>query len=63
MTETLWGRPWGEGIYWWYWSTDPDQGGLDDKNYTPHLKPAEVILQRCYLFQVNLPIVLKGYSP
>jgi hypothetical protein len=59
VLETFWGKPWFRGIYWWYWSTDPNQGGPGDMDYTPHNKPAETILQSYYRPSVYLPIVLK----
>jgi hypothetical protein len=58
--ETFWGKPWFKGIYWWYWSTDPDQGGPEDMDYTPHNKPAEMILRSYYHPLQYLPIILKG---
>jgi hypothetical protein len=57
--ETLWGKPWLKGIYWWYWSTDPDQGGPEDMDFTPHNKPAERVLRSYYRPSVYLPIVLR----
>ena len=57
--ETLWGKPWFRGIYWWYWRTDPNQGGPWDTDFTPHNKPAETILRHYYRPTVYLPIVLK----
>jgi exo-beta-1,3-glucanase (GH17 family) len=57
--ETFWGKPWFRGIYWWYWSTDPNQGGASDDDYTPHNKPAELILRAYYApFRVYLPLSL-----
>jgi hypothetical protein len=43
--ERLWGQPWLAGIYWWNWDTDPEQGGSYDTGFTPHAKPAEVVLK------------------
>jgi hypothetical protein len=58
--ETFWGKPWFRGIYWWYWSTDPDQGGPEDMDYTPHNKPAETVLRNYYRPSVYLPVILKS---
>jgi hypothetical protein len=58
--ETLWGKPWLRGIYWWYWSTDPDQGGPEDMDFTPHNKPAERVLRSYYRPSVYLPAVLRA---
>jgi uncharacterized lipoprotein YddW (UPF0748 family) len=47
--ETFWNKPWFAGMYWWHWSTDPEQGGENDSDYTPHNKPAEGVLRAYYL--------------
>jgi uncharacterized lipoprotein YddW (UPF0748 family) len=47
--ETFWHQPWFAGTYWWYWSTDPELGGADDGDYTPHGKDAEEVLRTYYL--------------
>ncbi len=60
VLETFWGKSWLRGIYWWYWSTDPNQGGAADMDYTPHDKPAEQVLKQFYLLPVYLPIVPKA---
>jgi arabinogalactan endo-1,4-beta-galactosidase len=60
--EIFWRRPWLRGIYWWYWSADPNQGGPSDTDYTPHGKPAEIILKNYYYPSLYLPIVLKIQS-
>src|SRR5581483_6247464 len=31
--------PWFRGMFIWSWTTDPDQGGPDSSDYTPHNKP------------------------
>ena len=41
-------KPWLGGIYWWNWEPDPSLGGASDKGYTPHGKPAEIVLRRWY---------------
>lgn len=45
--ETLWGKPWLAGMYWWLWSPD-FEGGSNDKSYVPRGKPAERILKEYY---------------
>jgi len=57
--ETFWGKSWFRGIYWWYWSTNPDQGGPEDMDYTPHNKPAETVLRNYYCSFVYLPVIFK----
>lgn len=47
--RTFWGQhDWFHGVFWWVWSTDPDQGGPQDTGYTPHGKPAEAILREFF---------------
>jgi hypothetical protein len=41
-------KPWLQGVFWWSYSTKPDQGGPNDRTYTPHNKPAEKILRLYY---------------
>lgn len=48
LFNVLQGKPWLAGIFWWSYSTKPDQGGLTDRTYTPHGKPAEAVLRRYY---------------
>ncbi len=42
------GKAWLQGVFWWSYSTDPNQGGPEDRIYTPHNKPAEKILRFYY---------------
>lgn len=46
--ESVFNQPWLGGIYWWYWNTDPFQGGTCDDDYTTYDKPAEDILRLWY---------------
>lgn len=46
--ESVWGKPWFGGIFWWAWGADPFEGGPCDDNYTPHDKPAEDVLRGFY---------------
>ncbi len=41
-------QSWCDGIYWWYWNTSPYSGGLNNRDFTPQGKPAEVVLNRWY---------------
>ncbi len=42
-------QSWLNGMYWWQWSPDPDDGGPADAGYTPRGKPAEEVLRSWYL--------------
>lgn len=42
--ETLINEPWFKGLVWWYWETNPDKGGVSDRNFTPKGKPAADII-------------------
>lgn len=46
--ESIYGQPWLAGIFWWYWSTDPFEGGPCDDGFTPDDKPAEDVLRAWY---------------
>ncbi len=48
LFEAFQGNDWWHGIFWWSLSTDPHQGGLDDRTYTFHNKPAEAVLRRYF---------------
>jgi hypothetical protein len=39
------GKDWWRGVFWWNWTVDPDQGGLEDDDFTANGKPAEEILR------------------
>jgi hypothetical protein len=47
--EVFSGKSWWKGVYWWSLDTNPNQGGLADRSYSPHGKPAETILRRYFL--------------
>lgn len=52
MFETWWKQPersWFRGLFIWNWRADPNHGGANDQDYTPHNKPAEEILKRYFL--------------
>jgi hypothetical protein len=38
-------HPWFRGLFIWNWRANPDQGGPKDGDYTPHAKPAEIVLK------------------
>ena len=56
---------WFAGLLWWKWSADPSQGGTCDTDYTPHGKPAEVVVKKW--FQGNMSACgttsTSAYSP
>jgi hypothetical protein len=41
-------RPWFRGMFVWNWLANPDQGGPEDGDYTPHNKPAEAVIRKYY---------------
>ena len=41
-------RGWMKGLFLWQWSPDPTVGGPKDDSYTPHGKPAEVVLRHWF---------------
>jgi hypothetical protein len=48
VLETFSSEEWVAGIFFWNWLADPNQGGANDPDYTPHGKPAEDVLRRFY---------------
>jgi arabinogalactan endo-1,4-beta-galactosidase len=36
--------PWLEGVFWWEWDANPENGGINNKDYTPHGKPTEKLI-------------------
>jgi len=46
--QTLWGRPWFYGFYWWIWESNPAAGGLYDTDFTPQNKQVEYLLRSWY---------------
>ena len=46
--EVFSGKSWWKGAFWWSLDTNPNQGGLEDRGYSPHGKPAEDILRVWY---------------
>ncbi len=49
--ESLWGKPWLKGIFWFQWFANPKFGGPNNNGYTPYGKPAEEVLKKFYLSQ------------
>lgn len=43
--ESLYGKKWLKGIYWWKWPTYLEYGGERDSDFTPNGKPAEQIVR------------------
>lgn len=48
LFDSLQGQPWWHGVFWWAVSTDPNQGGAQDRGYSFHGKPAEQVLKRYF---------------
>jgi hypothetical protein len=48
LFQALTPLPWFKGVYFWLWRSDPSHGGTGDSDFTPHGKPAEVVLRRWY---------------
>lgn len=51
--------PWFRGMFIWNWLPDPNQGGPDNNDYTPHNKPAEQILDAYYQTEAQNSAVAK----
>jgi len=48
LFEAFEGHDWWRGVFWWSLSTDPNQGGANDRGYSFHDKPAEDVLRRYF---------------
>ncbi len=46
--ETVYQEPWFAGVFLWSWDTNPMQGGICDRDYTPLDKPAEIVLRHFF---------------
>jgi hypothetical protein len=57
--EVFHDQPWMNGVFWWAWGPDPNQGGPDDTYYSPHNKMAEGVLR----FYFKAPLVDQPPSP
>jgi hypothetical protein len=43
--ESVYGKPWFAGMFWWVWGSNLLQGGPNDTGFSPHDKPAEEVLR------------------
>lgn len=48
LYETFWEKDWFYGLYWWYWGTNVNMGGVYDRGFTPQNKPSEDIIDAWY---------------
>lgn len=48
LMESFAGHDWWQGIFWYSLTTDPLQGGANDRGYTFHDKPAEQVVRRFF---------------
>jgi hypothetical protein len=44
--EVFWPQDWFAGIFWWAWTTNPQDGGPKDKGFNPLNKPAEKVMAK-----------------
>lgn len=44
-------QPWFDGAFFWNWTSNPNDGGLADTNFTPQNKPAQQTLAEFYLLR------------
>jgi hypothetical protein len=48
LFEAFAGRDWWQGVFWWAISTNPNEGGANDRGYSFHNKPAEAVVRQFY---------------
>lgn len=46
--DVLSDETWWQGVFWWNWTTNPNQGGPNDNGYTANNKTAENVLRHAY---------------
>lgn len=51
--DVFYNQSWCGGIYWWYWKTSPYSGGLNNRDFTPQGKPAEIVLSYWYAGNIS----------
>ncbi len=44
-------QSWWDGANWWNWTSNPNDGGTSNTNYTPQNKLAQQILSQFYLLR------------
>ena len=44
-------QPWFDGAFWWNWTSNPDDGGPANKDFTSQNKPAQQTLSEFYLLR------------
>ena len=62
LLRTFSGQSWWGGVFWWLWRGDPTAGGTGCSDFSPHGKPAEVVLRRWYGASVQCPAVGSAYG-
>jgi hypothetical protein len=51
--EAFHDKSWWKGAFWWSLDTNPHQGGLEDRGYSPIGKPAEDVLRAWYFLPIE----------
>jgi hypothetical protein len=56
LFQSFWDEPWFSGGFLWKWYPDhPKAGGMENNDYTPQNKPAEVVIKKWYGREANIP--------
>lgn len=48
LLEVFWEKEWFYGLYWWYWGTNPNMGGVYNRGFTPQNKPTEETIKKWF---------------
>jgi hypothetical protein len=48
ITEIFMNKKWFYGMFWWYWGTNKDMGGPNNRGFVPQNKPAEQVIREAY---------------
>lgn len=57
--QTMWGRSWFYGFYWWTWIHNPTKGGPNDSYHVPQNKPVQDTITEWYSMERQVAVIDK----
>jgi hypothetical protein len=60
--QTLWNRSWFYGFYWWTWTYNPEEGGLNDSSHTPQNKPTQQLITQWYSRERQVAVIDQTFT-
>ena len=62
--QAVYTQSWLRGVFFWKWLSDPNDGGPQNANFTPHNKTAEAIMKKYFVANSTTPMHLpNSYIP